>query len=363
MLFAGGGTGGHIYPNLAILEALPALREDSGITAHFIVSNRAIDQQVLEPFDLPNTALVMRPFTVHPMKVLGLVDSWRRSRRQVQAVLKQARPAALVATGGFVSVPAAQEARRAGVPVAMVNLDAVPGKANRFMARYADVIFSCYDTAALPGAARIGLPLRSASIGPDDPAAARSALGLDPARPTLMITGGSQGAQSVNRTIVALLGRRPVRAALAGWQVFHICGPDHIDAMHEQYESLDVAAHLSAYCDRMGCAWRAATLAICRGGAGSVAEVWANATPAIFLPYPGHRDQHQKLNARPLVEAGGALMFDDRSDGRQNADALEDGFVALVQNRGRLEEMADALRRTRPPAGAQTVAQWLAQRI
>jgi UDP-N-acetylglucosamine--N-acetylmuramyl-(pentapeptide) pyrophosphoryl-undecaprenol N-acetylglucosamine transferase len=361
ILFAGGGTGGHIYPNLAVLERLREV--SSGAGAHFVVSNRAIDQQVLDPHDVENTPLPMRPFTVNPLKVPALIGAWRESRRHMRALVKQTNPAALVATGGFVSVPAAQEARRAGVKVALVNLDAVPGKANRLMTRYADVVFTCYDTPALPGAERIGLPLRAASIGPDNVTAARTTLGLDPAKPTLMVTGGSQGAQSVNGMVVELLGRTSVHTALQGWQVLHISGPDNFDATRQAYDGLDADARLLSYCDRMGCAWRAATLAICRAGAGSVAEAWANAAPAIFFPYPGHRDQHQKLNAQPLIDAGGAMMFDDLTDAKQNADAVEDAVVSLAQNRDRLAAMAAALKETCPPAGAETVAQWLAEVI
>lgn len=361
ILFAGGGTGGHIYPNVAIIEQLRA--KNVHFSPFLIVSNRPIDQRILTAQQLAGAAMRTRPMTLHPLRLPGFVRSWRASVRQARALLAQHQPKAVAATGGFAAAAMVQQAAKAGVPVAMVNLDAVPGKANRWMARCAAQIFSVYETSELPGAERIGLPLRAASIGPQTKAEARQALGLDPKREMLMITGGSQGAQSLNSAVIELLGRPRIVEALADWQVLHICGPKNEKQTRAAYEAIALSSQVLAYCDRMGCAWRCATLSMSRAGAGGVAEAWANAAPCLFFPYPGHRDQHQKHNAAPMVEAGGALLFDDHQDVKRTADSVEPTLLELANQPERLAAMAQALEQSRPALGAASVANWLMQQL
>ncbi len=359
ILFAGGGTGGHIFPNVAIVERL----REMGVAAmpHFLVSQRSIDHQILAPMGFAFTALAAQPWRVSPVDMARFTTGWFAAQRQVRSLIRTHRVAALVATGGFVSAPAIIAAKRAGVPVALVNLDAVPGKANSRMARHADVIFSVYDTSALLGAQRIGMPLRRLALGPDDPAEARRRLGLDPERPTLLVTGGSQGAQLVSLAVIELLRRDSARQAMADWQILHVCGPANEMDMRAMHEKIGLPARVVGFCDRMGDAWRAATLAISRAGAGSVAEAWANATPTIFFPYPGHVDEHQRLNAQPMVDTGGAVLLKDQRDPVANADAMEPVLLDLVRDPAKCETMRRQLRKHEPGDGAARMAQWLAQ--
>ena len=361
VLFAGGGTGGHIYPNLAVWERL---REAQGAPAgHFVLSDRPLDGRIVASENVGFTPLGVRPWPRRPWQWPGFLAALARATRQVRRLIDQHQVRAVVATGGYVAGPVLLAARRCGVPAAMVNLDAVPGRANSRLARQAARVFTVYASPHLPGATTIGLPMRRCAVGPDDQQWARRQLGLDPQRPTLMITGGSQGAQSVNEAVLATLGRDDVRAALAGWQVLHITGPQKDADVAAAYQRLGMPAIVTAFCDAMGLAWRAATLAVSRAGAGAVAEAWANAAPTLFLPYPFHKDQHQRLNAQPLVTIGGAELLTDRIDPAANAAGLAPRLIELARDEAARQAMAQRLTEHRPIDGAELVARWVTETI
>lgn len=362
ILFAGGGTGGHIFPSLAIAERLTEAA--APLRSHFLVSRRPLDAQVLAKTPHTYSPLPARPLSKKPWHWPGVWGAYRTSVAQVRAMIADMNAAAVVAMGGFVCAPAVEAARKAGIPVALVNLDAVPGHANRLLARKAARIFSVYPQAAWPSAEVIGLPLRRSAIGSGDPAESRAALGLDPRRDTLLVTGASQGAQSINRLMIEMVSLAQVRTDFRGrgWQVLHLAGSSQLDELRQAYAKAEVPAKVEAFCDAMGHAWRAATVAISRSGAGSVAEVWANATPTIFLPYPYHKDQHQRLNAMPLVTPGGALLFADLIDARANAKQLTGPLLSLMRNESQRARMVTLMREKRPADGADVIARWLMAR-
>ena len=362
ILFAGGGTGGHIYPNVGIWERI---RDQSGVEAHFLVSNRPGDDALMRRIDEPFTASPMRPLPSlrRPLEVPGFLRSWASAAVRATRLLKARDVGAIVATGGFVSGPAVLAAARLRMPRAMVNLDAVPGQANRHLARLCTKVFTTYETPLLPGAERIGLPLRRASVGPEDRRAAKAELGFDPEAPLLFVTGATHGAESVILTMIALVGQASRATRFAGWTVFHQCGTFDRERLEKAYADAEVHARVVAYSDQMGLAWRAADLVLSRAGAGSVAEAWANAAPSVFMPNPYHKDQHQRFNAAPLVEAGGATIVDDHVDPDRNLDSLAPALFELMQAPQRREEMRTNLARTRPPDGADVVARWLLEEL
>lgn len=360
ILFAGGGTGGHIYPNLAVLERLQAA--GAGERAHFLVSRRPLDAQLLNKEGIPCTGLSAAPLRGRPIGLLHFLLGFWQSRKMVRQIIRETNAVAMVATGGFVSGPAVAAARRAGLPVALVNLDAVPGRANRLLARRATKVFTVYPTPQLPRAQRIGLPLRQ-SVRLELPAGeARARLGLARETPTLLVTAGSQGATSVNRMMIALLEQPTARAALADWQVVHLTGDHEREAVTAAYEKAGVRARVEPFYYEMGVLWRAATLAVSRAGAGSVAEAWAHRVPTIFFPYPYHKDQHQRLNAKPLVDVTGAIMLPDRVEPQANAEALLEPLLMLMGDPARRQAMRTKLSDA-PPDGAETVATWLLEAI
>ncbi len=374
ILFAGGGTGGHIFPNLAICErmlaSVPASvsqgSTDGGTDAPsplFAVSSRSLDAEICDKAGVPYVGVAAKPWSSKPWHWPGFIASLMAGRRQVEEIIEKYGVSAVVATGGYVSGPAVMAAHRRGVPVALVNLDAVPGKANRKLASLATTVFTAYDTEALPGATLVGLPLRYCALGPDDPREARTQLGLDGERDTLMVTGGSQGAESVNRTVIELISRPDVRRAMENWQVLHITGPGKEHEVADAYARMGMPAAVLAFCDTMGLAWRAATVAVSRSGAGAVAEAWANAVPTVFLPYPHHKDDHQRLNALALTQLGGAILVRDLIDPKANAAQLAGQIQALIRHPAKRQAIIDALTQNRPNDGATVIAQWLMDHI
>jgi UDP-N-acetylglucosamine--N-acetylmuramyl-(pentapeptide) pyrophosphoryl-undecaprenol N-acetylglucosamine transferase len=363
VLFAGGGTGGHIYPNAAVVERLRERRPD--VLVHFLVSDRPGDAQTMDKHGLPYTASPVQPLPspTRPWRAFGFLSSWRRAIAQAAELMRSSPVGVVVATGGFVSGPAIVAADRLGLPRALVNLDAIPGKANRRLARLAEPIFSTYETPVLPRAQRIGLPLRRVSLMQGTRDEAMKRLGLDPTRKLLFVTGATHGAESVIRTMMAMVASPERAKRFEGWQIFHQCGTFDPRQLATRYADAGVPAEVVAYCDVMGLAWGAADLAISRAGAGSVAEAWANATPTIFLPNPYHRDQHQRHNAQPLSDAGGAVIVSDLIDAERNVDAMGPTLFELMEDDARRSTMRIALEQTRPPDGADVVAAWIDQAL
>lgn len=364
VLLAGGGTGGHIYPNVAIAERLREAATDaeaSPLAVHFLVSDRPGDAATMGKLGLDFSASPVRPLPPmrKPWRAIGFLLAWRRAIAHATALMREHDVRAVVATGGFVSGPALVAARRLGIPRAMVNLDAIPGKANAHLRRECTQVFSAYASDVLPGARVVGFPLRRVSIGEGDRAAARVRLGLDPDRPTLFVTGATHGAESLIRAMMAIVAVPRRAAALRSWQVFHQCGTFDPAVVQAAYDAAEVPAKVVAYCDRMGDAWHAAELAISRAGAGSVAEAWANATPTVFSPNPYHADGHQRANTKPLVEAGGAIVVTDHIDPERNVAPLGDVITALVADPARRAAMREGLVAARPPDGAREVAAWI----
>ena len=372
ILFAGGGTGGHIFPNLAVWERLA--ERGAPCRAHFALSNRSLDTDIIGKSELPFAQLVVRPWSSRPWHWPAFLLALSKAKKQVARLIEERNIKAVVATGGYVSGPAIMAAAARGLPIALVNLDAVPGKANRRLAASAPKTFTVYDSPLLPGAARIGLPLRRSAVGLCDVRDARARLDLDPDRPTLMITGGSQGALSVNEAVVQLARHPQVQQVLEGWQILHITGPgapsrkggangERIADAKSAYDALGIPSRVMPFCDAMGDAWRAATVAISRSGAGAVAEAWTNATPTIFLPYPFHKDDHQRLNAEPLAADGGCILLRDLKDAGANASQMVGPFMQLACDDAKRKVMIETLRESEPADGADAVAHWVAQQV
>jgi UDP-N-acetylglucosamine--N-acetylmuramyl-(pentapeptide) pyrophosphoryl-undecaprenol N-acetylglucosamine transferase len=385
LIFAGGGTGGHLFPGLAIAAALRE-RAPASVRARFICSDRPLDAEILHKEGVEFVPLAARPLSLRPRDLVRFLNSWGRCVRESRKVIRSAaphqvrsRPAGgggivVVAMGGYVAAPVVQAARAERIPIVLVNLDAIPGKANRWIARHA----RRSARAIAPGrpiaftSARIerGTPadwklvppiVRRQAIASAATPECRRLLGLDPNRRTLVVTGGSQGARSINAFLAALLEREP--RAFAAWQVLHQCGRNEADPLRAAYQRAGVPALVVEFSDHMADWWGAADLALCRAGAGNVAEVWANRVPAIFLPYPYHRDQHQRYNAAVLAESGGAVIATDLVSPQRNAARVGPILIDLMSNPARLDAMRRALERLGPASGAEQIAEALLEHL
>lgn len=365
-IFAGGGTGGHIYPALAIAHALRVLSSD--ITPRFLVSDRPLDARILSSERLDSepvsfSSLPAKPFSPRPLALARFLHSWAPSVRTVRAEIQAAArrgPVVLIALGGFVAAPAVQAARAQRIPRLLINLDAVPGKANRWIARHCHRILTAAPLAphlgAHPHSVWQSIPpiVRPLAVSTASPHDARRDFNLDPNTRTLLITGGSQGAGSIDAFLMhmAALPSHP----LQGWQVIHQTGKETLEAARNAYTAAGIAAWVNDFIPNMGQAWRAADLALCRAGAGNVAEAWANAVPALFMPYPFHRDQHQRHNARILIDRGGALLTTDHIDPAANLANAGHTLQALLSDFPRLAAMRHAMQTLGPADGAHHAA-------
>lgn len=358
-LFAGGGTGGHIYPGLAIAERL--VEADPDVRCFFLCSERAIDDNILKSEKLAGEPVEYRsipakPFSISPIRLARFFGGWGSSIRIVRGTIVAARQRAvtLVAMGGFVAAPAAQAARVESVPITLVNLDAVPGKANRWIAKHAD---SCFTSAPVRDVRWQRVPpiVRKAAVAPFDPATCRKRLGLDPSCRTILVTGASLGASSINQFILTLVQKQPGVLLRDGWQVIHQTGKSEVDSTRAAYQRAGVRALVEPFYREIGIVWGAADCALSRAGAGSVAEAWANRVPTMFLPYPFHKDQHQRHNAVPLVEAGAAMLETDRVNPDSNIVALLGSLLRLLDHEQR-RRMRDAFGGLGPANGAEAIA-------
>ncbi|MCC6285089.1 MAG: UDP-N-acetylglucosamine--N-acetylmuramyl-(pentapeptide) pyrophosphoryl-undecaprenol N-acetylglucosamine transferase [Phycisphaerales bacterium] len=359
-LFAGGGTGGHIFPGLAIAEELRRLAPGSaGPGVHFACSHRPIDETILTEAGEAFTRSSANPVGASPRVALRFVRGWGRSLREARGLIRSLRETSgrldVIAMGGFVAAPFARAAKVERTPLTLVNLDAVPGRANRWVARLAGRAFTAADAGPADWV-RVPPIVRRAARAPGESAHCRAALGLDPAKRTLLICGGSQGARTINGLAERLAANGP---AWRAWQVIHQTGTDDAARAAAAWSAAGVSAVVRPFFDLMGLCWGASDLALARAGAGSVAEAWANHVPTVFLPYPHHKDGHQRANARPLETAGGAVIETDLVDPARNMAGAGKTALDLMENEARLDEMRRALCALGPADGAERIARAL----
>lgn len=361
VLFAGGGSGGHISPGLAIAERLAEQAGD--VRTLFFCSQRAIDETMLRHAGVSFTPVPATPPSLKPPALIRFVRNFRRSRRIAREAMRRESVTDVVALGGFVAAPVVAAARSLGIPVLMTNLDDPPGRANRWMAPRCTMVITAIDLPDRPGFAErvVGMPVRRCAISDRPRPICRTRLGLDADRPTLLITGASQGSTSINRFVMSVASSDPECFHERAWQVYHLCGDAQGDAstadeLRRIYEDAGIPAVVEPFQHEMGLAWGAADLAISRAGASSVAEAAVNAVPTLFLPYPFHADQHQTRNARPLVEVDGAMIATDHVDPDRNVREIGPVLRSLMTDAARLTTMRDALTAHAPPDAAGEIA-------
>jgi UDP-N-acetylglucosamine--N-acetylmuramyl-(pentapeptide) pyrophosphoryl-undecaprenol N-acetylglucosamine transferase len=334
-LLAGGGTAGHTSPLLATADALRRLEDPADpVEVTALGTPRGIEGRVVPEAGYPLEMIPPVPLPRRPSADLARVPGRLRGAfTAALSVLDRVRPDVVVGFGGYVSVPAYLAARRRRVPIVVHEGNALPGIANRLGARLTTHVATSFPATPLRHASYVGLPIRR-MISTLDRAAlraqARRVLGLDADRPTLLVTGGSQGARRLNQAVsgaAACLSE-------AGVQVLHIAGPKG----EVSVPATGVPYVVVPYVDRMDLAYAAADLVLCRAGANSVTEVAAVGLPAVFVPLPIGNGE-QELNARPVVDVGGGLLV---SDAALTPEWVCDTVPDLVRDPARLAAMSSA---------------------
>ena len=362
VILAGGGSGGHLSPGLAVAERLQAL--SSGQTSvHFACSGRSIDRLMLEHAGASFHPISAAPFSVRPSGFLRFVRGLQQGTRQSKQLIETNEGRVVLALGGFVSAPVVRAANQAGLRTLLLNLDAVPGRANQWVARRAQEVYTALplgDGVQLANlAGEVGFPVRRAAVAPADPATCRERLGLSPHQPTLLIAGASQGATSINRFIEGSL--KSLAGSLIDWEVLHLSGASDRGRLESAYAEAGIKAVVLDFLDQMGLAWGAAELAVSRAGANSVAEVALNRVPTLFVPYPWHKDLHQQFNAQPLVDAGGAQLALDQIEPEANETSIGRPLRDLLLDPGRRRDMRTVLETLPARDGAMEIAKLLHQ--
>ena len=339
--FAGGGTGGHIYPALAVAEQITKRNDGSSIL--FFCSSREIDARILsksgyEFFPLPAVGLSKSPRCLLRFG-FQLLKSYYFVKQVLQPYHKNA---AVIGTGGFVSAPVVFAAKALKVPIYLINVDSVPGKANRVLARYAQEVFVQFEQsmAFFPRdrVQVVGCPLRSDFHTPSRHKAF-SDLALEEGKKVLLVTGASSGAATVNDAMLAIL--TDLSSFSDDWQIVHLTGMLHIEQVKQAIKGLDITYHALDYYDDMPSLLAAADLVVGRAGAVSVAEYAAAGKPSVCLPYPYHKDNHQAKNAQVLVDAGAAVIVtDDPNSPDQTAEDLLQVLKELMSDESKRVSMA-----------------------
>ena len=345
VLLAGGGTAGHVEPALATADALRRLDPDADLALlgtergleTRLVPARGYRLELIDPVPLPRRLSA---------DLARVPTRLRHAVAQAGAVIDGMKADVVVGFGGYVALPAYLAARRRRVPLVIHEANARAGLANRVGARFAAAVAVATPVPSFPRAARIGMPLRTAVSGLDRAAAragARRQWGLADDRPVLLVFGGSQGARRLNSAVVAAAGK----LLAAGVQVLHATGLNNHDDVTEALATEGVGAGGAGpgggyvavpYVDDMPAAYAAADLALCRAGAMTVAEVTAVGLPAVFVPLPIGNGE-QRLNAEPVVAAGGGVLV---ADEQLTGDVLLDLSLPLLADPSRLAAMSVA---------------------
>lgn len=336
VVLAGGGTAGHVSPLLAMADAVMAARPDARITV--VGTQEGLESRLVPAagYDLrliPRVPMPRRP-NRDALRFPGL---YLKARRLSSQLLREVKADVVVGVGGYVSTPVYWAAGKAGVPIVVHEANARAGLANKVGAKKATVVGTAFGGTGLPGARLVGMPMRSAIAHLDRAAhreQARASFGLDRHSPTLLVTGGSLGAASINS---AVLGALPELTG-AGLQVLHVTGRGK-QLLNGDGSPVAVPGYTQVdYVDGMQDAYAAADLVLCRSGAGTVCELAAVGLPSALVPLPIGNGE-QRLNGAPLVAAGGALMVDDA---QLDTAWLTSQVLPLMADPVRLEAMAAA---------------------
>jgi len=377
-----GGTGGHLFPGLAVAEQL----QKRGCAVGLLISPKDVDQQAvksargMEIFTLPAVGLQNRNyFSFTGSFVKSLFATWK--------IFRKRRPAAVLAMGGFTSAPPIWVGKDLGAKTFLHESNTIPGRANRFLARFVDEAFVGFsDAAALLRARKVtttGTPVRpqfrwgeapdepgwdgqttaktahgdrsssdfdQTSIRPTNAANCRVALGLEPNRPTVLVMGGSQGASGLNNLILSAL---PMLAG-RNWQWLHLTGANDFEKVGQAYAARGFQAVVKPFLGEMDLALGAATVGVSRAGASSLAEIAAMRLPSLLVPFPAAADNHQFFNARAFEATGAARVLEQKDATPEKVVAM---LLELVENPAARSKIQTALAQWHAPRAAEQIAE------
>ncbi len=352
LLIAGGGTGGHLFPGVAVAEELRAREPDAAIT--FVGTKRGIEARVL-----PDLGWTLETIEVSGLKTVGALGAIRGMFRlpkalwQARRVVKAFKPDAVIGVGGYASGPVVLMARLRGIPTAICEQNSIPGLTNKILGRVVRAVFLSFQESArffTPKKVQLtGNPVRRELV--------QRLLAAPPAagdRVHILVSGGSLGAVAVNELAAQALIALSKTTAIT---ITHQTGEKDLVATTKRYADAGVTAECRAFIKDMATAYLAADLVIGRAGATTVAELAIAGKPAIFIPYPFAADNHQEINAREMADAGAALMFRQAD---LTADKLLAALTPLVADADKRAAMGATMKSLAKPGAAAAVIDWCA---
>jgi len=345
-----GGTGGHLFPGMAVAEELMI----RGCDTVLLVSPKDVDQRIMQSAGgaefatLPSVGMVKG-------RRLQFISGFIKSYREVRQLFNRRTPQAVLAMGGFTSAPPVLAARSAGALTFLHESNTIPGRANRWLAHVVNQAFIGFPEAAgrlhHPNVLCTGTPVRP-QFQAADPESSRVALGLHPLRPLVLVMGGSQGASGVNDLVLRALPQ--LLHAAPELQFIHLAGATEVDKVRAGYELHQARAVVRPFLSEMELALGAATVAVSRAGASSMAELAAMRLPAVLIPYPFAADNHQFHNARAFADGGAAFLLDQKSG---TGEKLATQLLSVLNDKALRDRMAAALGRWDAPRAAELIAE------
>lgn len=344
-----GGTGGHLFPGMAVAEELT--RRSCKVL--LLISPKEVDQRAVK---------AARGIEVRTLPAIGLARGqffrfllgFRRSYRAAKQVFGEIPPRAVLAMGGFTSAPAILAGKHLGARTFLHESNTIPGRANRWLARWVDQIFvgfpSCAKRFHNPRVLVTGTPVRP-EFRPGDIAQCRQRLGLDPARPVVLVVGGSQGASGLNRSVTAAL---PILVRVAPeWQWVHLTGERDQETVRQAYQQAGAKAMVLPFCAEMHQVLGAATAAVSRAGASALSELAALRVPALLVPFPAATDDHQWHNAQAFADSGAARLLPESA---ATPEHLVQQLREIVESDVVRSQMQNSLSHWHAPQAAEEVA-------
>ena len=361
VVFSGGGTGGHLYPALALADALLERRPD--VRPVFIGASRGVEARVLPARRVEHVLLPVLGFERGAgLGGLRALPELGRSLQQVAELYQRLRPELVVVTGGYAGAPAGAVAALRRVPLALQEQNSVPGVTTRLLARFASQIHIAFPetVARLPASARERVSMSGNPVRPPtslDRVEARACFGLSAEATVVLVVGGSQGSLALNQALL-----EAVRAASDGriqrpplLELLWSTGPSHLDRVRVELDALGAPQWVKAvgYIDRMDAALAAADLAVSRAGAMATSEFLAWGLPSLLVPLPTAAADHQTENARSLEAAGAALHLPQAS---LTGEVLLQRVIEVVGDAAQLEARRQSARRLARPNAARGIA-------
>ena len=352
-MIAGGGTGGHLFPGVAVAEEIAARDETSKV--QFVGTSRGIEARVL-----PDLGWDLALIEVSGIKTVGLwgaikgLFSVPRALWQSRKIIKAFKPDAVLGVGGYASGPVVLMARLMRIKTAILEQNSIPGLTNKILGKFAHRIFLAFEqTRKFFKANKIemsGNPIRA------DIRAQLKAAPSEQSSETLrlFVFGGSQGAVAVNELVcsaAALLDQRGVEV-----DIVHQSGERDREATDERYSTAGINADVRTFINDMASEYQRSDLVIARSGATTIAELGVVGKPAILIPYPSAADNHQVTNAAEMADGGAALVFEQSET---TAEMLAESIAELAGDQERRELMGSAMKTLGKPNAAATIADWL----